>query len=297
VPADIAIIALPLTAALLFAIAAVLLKRASQLGAGVWQTTLFVNIVAAICYSALWLLGGPPVNWSWIWQPALISVCLFAGMAAQFVALEKGDVSVAVPILGLKVIFVAFLTPILVGEYVGAGLWIAAVFSVLGVAFLNRGGPGIGKQGMGPAIIAGGCASACFAIFDLLVQEWGPVWGTGRLLPIVFWINALLSLIGARMGSVSLAVVPHQAWRSLIVGGLLIALQSALFVGCLSIYGKATAANIIYSARGLMSVILATAILQWSPKLQTAGTTHLLGWRLAGAVLLLVAVVIATFAA
>ncbi len=59
-------------------------------------------------------------------------------MTTQFIALEKGDVSIAVPVLGLKVIFVALLTPLLSGESVGFGLWIAAILSVAGVAILNR---------------------------------------------------------------------------------------------------------------------------------------------------------------
>ena len=77
------------------------------------------NVSVAALFSLLWLLGGPPVDRELLWQPGVIAACLFVGQLSQFIALEKGDVSVAVPVFGLKVILVAFLTPYLVGEPVG----------------------------------------------------------------------------------------------------------------------------------------------------------------------------------
>ena len=294
-PAETALIVFPLAAALLFAIAAIVLKHSSQCGAGAWQTTLVVNLIAAVSYSMLWGLGGPPIQVELLWQPALIAVCLFGGMTTQFIALEKGDVSIAVPVLGLKVIFVALLTPLLSGESVGFGLWIAAILSVAGVAILNRSdASGAAGQGVTPALAAGGCAAVCFALFDLLVQEWGPIWGTGRLLTCIFWMNGLLSLLFAKACHVSLRSVPRQAWRGLIFGGLLISLQSGLFVGCLSIYGKATAANIIYSSRGLLSVLLAWAWASWFTSSRELASASVTGWRVTGAVVLLAAVAIAS---
>ena len=48
--------------------------------------------------SLLWLLPGLPVERELLWQPGVIAMCLFFGQLSQFLALEKGDVSVAVPI-------------------------------------------------------------------------------------------------------------------------------------------------------------------------------------------------------
>ena len=91
------VIVLPAVAAFLFSLAALALKRANQLGVDVWQTAFVVNISAGAIYSALWFVGGPSVRMELWYQPVLIAICLFVGMLAQFMALSRGDVSVAVP--------------------------------------------------------------------------------------------------------------------------------------------------------------------------------------------------------
>jgi drug/metabolite transporter (DMT)-like permease len=168
----------PLIAALLYAFGALVLKRSSDLGVGLYRTTFVANLIVAGLFSFLWLLGGPPVERDMLWQPGVIAMCLFVGQLSQFLALEKGDVSVAVPVFGLKVILVAFFTPILIGEAVSLKLWIAAFLSVLGITFLNR------KDAETAAnllitFVAGGIGAVAFAVFDVLVQKWGPYWGAG----------------------------------------------------------------------------------------------------------------------
>jgi drug/metabolite transporter (DMT)-like permease len=181
----------PLVAALLYAFGALVLKRSSDLGVGLWRTTFVANVIVAALFSLLWLLGGPPVQKELLWQPGVIALCLFVGQLSQFLALEKGDVSVAVPIFGLKVILVAFFTPFLIGEAVGMKLWIAAFLSVLGITFLNRKDADQPPRHLLVTFIAGAIGAVAFAVFDVLVQKWGPSWGAGRLLPCIFWINAL----------------------------------------------------------------------------------------------------------
>lgn len=97
-PASSAVIAFPFIAALCYTFSALLLKRSSELGVGLWRTTFVANLVVASLFSLLWLLGGAPVHGGMLWQPGVIALCLFCGQLSQFLALEKGDVSVAVPI-------------------------------------------------------------------------------------------------------------------------------------------------------------------------------------------------------
>ena len=146
----------PLIAALLYAFAALVLKRSSQLGVGLWRTTFVANAIVAALFSLLWLLGGAPVRTEELWQPGLIALCLFAGQISQFLALEKGDVSVAVPVFGLKVIMVAFFTPILTGDSVSAKLWMAALLSVLGITLLNRKDAAQSARNLSITLLAGG---------------------------------------------------------------------------------------------------------------------------------------------
>jgi drug/metabolite transporter (DMT)-like permease len=282
----------PLLAALLYALGAMVLKRSSELGVGLWRTTFVANLIVAGLFSVLWLLGGPQVKVEDLWQPGLIALCLFAGQISQFLALEKGDVSVAVPVFGLKVILVAFLTPFLTGDSVGPKLWIAALLSVLGITLLNRKEAGQPPRNLGITLIAGGVGSICFAVFDVLVQKWGPHWGVGRLLPCIFWINALLSFGLIFRFSAPLSQVPRAAWPWLTGGSALLGIQSIIFVSTLAVYGKATSANIIYASRGLMSVTLVWMVGHWFANTEQHLGPAVLRWRLAGAFMMMSAIVL-----
>jgi drug/metabolite transporter (DMT)-like permease len=292
VPPTLATIVYPLIAALFYAFGALVLKRSSELGVGLWRTTFVANFIVAGLFSLLWLFGGPPVDRELLWQPGGIAMCLFVGQISQFVALEKGDVSVAVPVFGLKVILVALLTPFILGEAVGLKLWGAALLSVLGIVFLNKKDQGKRPRGLGITLIAGGTGAVCFAIFDVLVQKWGPHWGMGRLLPCVFWMNALFSCGLVFRFSAPLSAIPRPAWGWLTGGSVLLGTQSILFVSTLAVYGQATSANVVYASRGLLSVLLVWMVGHWFSNLEQNLGPAVLRWRLAGALLMMSAIVL-----
>ncbi len=282
----------PFIAASLYAFGALGLKRSSDFGVGLWRTTFVANLIVAALFSLLWLFGGPPVEKELLWQPGVIAMCLFVGQLSQFLALEKGDVSVAVPVFGLKVILVAFLTPILIGETVGVKLWIAAFLSVLGITFLNRKDAGRPPRNLPITLIAGGIGSVAFAVFDVLVQKWGPAWGAGRLLPCIFWINALLSFGLIFRFSAPLSAVPRKAWPWLLGGSALFGIQSITFVSTLAIFGKATTANIVYASRGLLSIVLIWVIGHWFKNVEQHLGPAVMRWRMAGALMMMSAIVL-----
>jgi drug/metabolite transporter (DMT)-like permease len=282
----------PLLAALLYAFGALVLKRSSDLGVGLWRTTFVANLSVAALFSLLWLLGGPPVEKELLWQPGIIAMCLFVGQLSQFLALEKGDVSVAVPVFGLKVIFVAFLTPFLIGEAVGMKLWIAAFLSVLGITCLNRKDAEKPPRNLLITFMAGGIGAVAFAVFDVLVQKWGPSWGAGRLLPCIFWINAILSFGLIFRFSAPLSRIPGKAWPWLLGGSALLGVQSITFVSTLAVFGKATNANIIYASRGLLSVLLVWMIGHWFQNAEQHLGPKVMRWRFVGTMLMMSAIVL-----
>lgn len=287
-----AVIFLPLLAALLFTISALLLKRSSELGAGLWRTAFVCNLVSGAVYCGLLCLGGPPVRFDLWWQPACIALCLFAGLLTQFLALEKGDVSVAVPVLGLKVVAVAFFTPLLTSDTVDSHLWIAVLLCVAGIALLNRKHDGRRPHNIGITLLAAGFTAVSFAMFDVLVQRWGPAWGAGRLLPAVFVMNALLSLVLIGKFRAPLSALPREAWKWLLGGGVFLGLQSILFVSTLAVWGKATVANVMYSSRGLLSVLLVWLVGHWFSNREQGLGARTLAWRLTGAALMLSAIIL-----
>ena len=285
-----ATIVFPFIAALVYVFSALLLKRSSEMGVGLWRTTFVANVMGAMLFSALWLLGGKDVPMNLLWQPAVIALCLFFGQILQFMALEQGEVSVAVPVFGLKVMLVALFTPFLTGDVVGIRLWAGAFLSVLGLTFFNRKDEGRPPRNLMITLVTGGLGAVCFATFDVLVAKWGPAWGAGRLLPMIFWINGVLSLSLMTKFKSPLRAVPKKAWPWLLLGAALLSTQSVLFVSTLAKHGHPTTANIVYSSRGLLTVGCVWLVGHWFG-IQEHGTSNkVMRWRLIGALLMMSAI-------
>jgi drug/metabolite transporter (DMT)-like permease len=288
-----AIFLMPLAAAFLFAFAAVVLKLANQTGVDAWQTAFVVNMVGAICYSSLWTLGGPPIQLELWWQPLILSIFLLAGMTLQFLAFDHGEVSIAVPAMGVKILVVALLIPVMIGESIASPVWLAACLSLVGLFFLNWTDRQTPRRGVVIALTVGCAAAFCFGVFDVLIQKWGRQWGGGRLLPCVFWSNAILSslcFLGFRR---PLWAISARGWRSLLLGALLLSLQGILFLGAIATFGRATEANITYATRGMLSVVLVMLVGPWLGIAEGALPIRVLVSRSIGAACILTAVALA----
>ncbi len=285
-----ALIALPSIAAILYVFSALMIKRASEYGVGVWRATFVTNLIVAVVCSFLWLLGGHDQPWSLYWQPGIIAVLFLLGQTLQWLALDRGDVSVAVPLFSAKIVLVAFLSTQMLSDPITPKLWAAAALSVLAVTLLNKKDEGKAPKNIGLTLIGGLGGAVCFAFFDVLVQKWSPAWGAGRLLPILFWMGALLSFSLVPFFKAPLSAIPRPAWPWLVGGSALLGIQSAIFVGTFAIFGKATITNIVYSARGLWSVVLVWLIGHWFSNLEQHLGAKVLRWRLVGALMMMSAI-------
>lgn len=285
-------IILPLAAALTYVVSALCLKRSADLGAGVWHTTFVSNMMAALGFQVLLVFGGtwqPLVMW---WQPFLVSLLFVSGQIWALLALQRGDVSISTPVLGLKVILVAGFTTLLLAQKLSWQMWLAAVLTTCGIACLNHAGahkPGTNASG---TIIAAALAAASFALFDVLVQKWSHNWGAGRFLPIMVAMTGVLSLGLLPLFPRPIRELPSQTRRWLFVGGSLFALQSILLVSSIACFGQATPANVVYSSRGLWSILTIAFIGHWfhSTESQLAGSV--MRWRFVGASLMFAAIVL-----
>ncbi|NBO19997.1 MAG: hypothetical protein EBV03_12410 [Proteobacteria bacterium] len=161
---------------------------------------------------------------------------------------------------------------------------------MLGITFLNRKDGGHAPKNIGITFLAGGLGAVCFAMFDVLVQKWGPAWGVGRLLPAIFWINGVFSLALIPMFKAPLRTVPRRALPWLVMGSALLSTQSVIFVSTLAIHGKATAANVVYATRGLLSVALVWLIGHWFANQEQHLGSRILRWRMLGAAMILTAI-------
>lgn len=281
---------LPFAASLLYVFGAMFIKDASVRGVGIWRTTVVANLFFSGVFATLFVLGGrlPETASAWM-QPAITAGLFFTGQVLSIMALQRGDVSVATPVMGLKVVLVAFFVTIILGERVPGAVWGAAALSSLGIILLSRGGGGAHHGGTAQAIVFGAAAAVAFALFDVLVQKWAPAWGVGRFLPAMM---GLLGLYTLPLIPLVRDPVPQGAWRPLLSGSLLVSVQGALLIGSLARFASATTINVVYSARGLWSVAVVWSVGHWFGNREREAGGRVFRARLAGAVLLLAAIII-----
>lgn len=288
---------LPLASSVGYVAGVLLIKRSAAFGVGVWRTTFVSNVMMALVFAPLWWLGGQPLRAELWWQPVVSGTLFFLGQVGTFVALEKGDVSVATPVLGLKIILVAFFSALLLIDPVPLTWWVAAGLSTAAIGLLNRRPRGAGAgakagagRNVGFTIAAAAGAALAFAITDVLVQKWAPAWGAGRYLPVMFgWVGVVSCSLIAKFNS-PLRSVPRVAWPWLLAGAWFLAVQAGGMAYTLATFGDATAANIVYSSRGLWSVLAVWWIGHWFSNDEQALGGAVLRGRLWGAGLMLAAI-------
>jgi len=274
---------------LIYVLGALLVRRAADLGVGLWRTTFVSNTLSAILFLPLKWLGGPGQPSSQLWQPALLALLLVVGQTLGFYALTRGDVTVATPVLGLKTIMVAALTPLLLGLPLRPQLWLAAALTTVGIALLHRAGPGHHRR-LGLSVSAASGAALAFALFDLLIQRWSPIWGPGQLIPMVMGLGAVFSLAFVPLFREPLWKIPAPARLPLLGGSACISAQGILLITTVGVFGDATAVNVIYATRSLWMVLAVWSIGHWFRNPEQNLGSQVLGARLAGAIFMAAAI-------
>jgi drug/metabolite transporter (DMT)-like permease len=292
---------LPLISAIVYVVGALLLKRASDLGADVWRTARVTNYLTALASLALISFGGTIPSPDVWWHAPFAALLFYGGQILTLLALNTGDVSVATPVLGLKIVLVALLVTLLIGDPISARLWTAAALSSVAVALLNL-SPGHSHRRVGTTIALSALGATSYACFDVLVQKWSPAWGTGSFLPIAMTCAAVYSLPLHFFGtshSAALHVGDESralSYRPFLFGGATcLAVQGLTFITSISIYRHATVANVLYSSRGLWSVVAVWAIGHWFENREQHLGARVLVWRFIGAILLMAAILMVFF--
>ena len=278
-----------LVAAVVYAAGVLVVKRSAELGVGVWRTAFVANVVCGILFQPLWWFGGR-IRWDLWWQPLIVALCFVLGQWLTFMSLEKGDVSVATPVLGLKILLVAVLVTLIDGTALEWQLWVAAFLATVAIVLLNRAGRHVPHHNISRTIITAGLAAVSYAFFDVSVQRWSPGWGLGCFLPIAMGFSALLSVAFIPKFRAPLTAIPRSTWLWLLGGTITLGIQSVAFVSTVAHWGQAASANVIYSSRGLWSILLLWILGQWvSSREQHLGGRVLFG-RLLGASLMMAAI-------
>lgn len=251
----------PLLAAFLFAGASLALKRGIMEGGGATRSVFVTNTVFLLALLPLWWLFRTPVDTSLLWVPLAAGLAAFSGSVFQFTALKSGDVSVATPLLGGKVIFVALFSTLILGNVLPLSWWLGAVLAGLGVFFLGR-APVDDRPHtrVGLTILLSLASVSSFALMDIFIAGWGRTFGFQRFVVIqqIVVFTCSLGLIPFFKGP--LLKMPAKCWPWLLGASLVIVIQFYILNWTISQFGNPTAANILYSSRGLWSVVLVWSV-------------------------------------
>ena len=237
-------------------------------------------------------MGGTMQPVSQFWQPAIIGGLFLAGQLFTFLAVDRGDVSVAAPVLGVKVLIVPALAPFFVDDELSAKVWIAAAIAVIGIGFVQARDASIERSRILASVGFALLAACSMTLFDLLIQRWAPTWGAGYFLPVAFGFAAVFSLAFAGFADRPSDLKARGVIRPLAVGALLMSIQAIGMTVTLGLFGDATRVNIVYSLRGLWGVLLTWAVAQHLVGTGAAPGHRTMTMRLIGAVLIGVSVVI-----
>ncbi len=284
---------LPLLAAIAFAAGSLVYKRAFQEGAGIAHALIFNNVVLGIAFLPLLALDPHPVPWRLAYLPAITALTFVVGHLLNVVSLKLGDVSVATPLLGAKVVFVALIARLLFQWPVSGMQMVAATLTSAGVLAMGLADLHHGRRTLVTIGLSLGCAAA-FAMTDTLIQLWAADFGVFNFLSLLFLSLGGLSLLTLPFFGRTSLQAPKPAWKWIGAATALSAIQAIIITWTIGHWRDAAGVNIVYGTRGLWSIAFVWWAGRWfgNTERSSAGPRVIAG-RLTGAVLILGAVVLA----
>lgn len=281
-------IVIPLCSAVGYTFAAMALKRAMD-GGHPWRVLFIVNLIGAVFFQTWLLHGGEPFTAANIFHAVLAGTAFFIGQVFTFIAISRGDISIATPVLGTKVIFVALLVFVTGGEELGWKLWVATFLTSLALALLG----GEWRANRDRLLVSVGfafLASIAFAATDVMQQLWVRDFGFGRFAPVMFATVGLLSFALIPFFSAPLRAMPRPMVVWALGGGTLLTIQAMGIAYCIAVYHEVTVTNVLYNTRGLWSVALVWVVGHWFANAEKQVGGAIMARRLLGALILLAAV-------
>lgn len=269
-------------------------RKAIGRGASAWTGTFYGNLWLGL----IWLVIGicrweviPVAEW---WKAIVIGMLFFSGQCFTYLAFRYGDVSVATPVFGVKILLVAGLTSLVTGQRITAVVWLAAIVATLGIVLVQSGGGPVRHSQKSQTlltILLALAAASCMSLFDVSLQRWGVPAGAFRFLPVMFVSAALFSCVLLPWVDSPGRLTSVRALQPMVLATLLMPLQSMGMTIALSQFGDATRVNIVYALRGLWAIAFAWLLARFFEGGEEFAGRSVMICRAAGAVLLTGAVV------
>jgi len=283
---------LPLAAAILYTLSSMLVKRGFEEGARTAPTFHLANLMGALLFSPLFFVGRAAVPWTLIYQPLAVGILIYVGGWFTFLAVHKGDVSLITPLLGTKVIIVAVAAFVITGTAETWKLWTAAGLTALGIFVMGARNIRRQRNLLSPILLALASAVA-FGISDVLLQKWAGAFGGFRFLALMTATLALFTGIQCALQGINPFDIPAASRKWVVSSNGLLGLQAMMMALALAFFGDATGVNVVYGSRGLWSIVLVWLLGGFFDSAERKSPERVLLPRLAGAVLLAVAIVLA----
>lgn len=288
----------PLFSSIVFVLGAMCSKQTAVRGTKPFTNTALSNLCLAIFWVIFGSVRGTSIPWE-AWVPAvLIAFAFVVGQMCTFLAFQLGDVSLATPIFGVKIIIVAILSSLLTDQGINLQTWVAAMLAALGIAVIQAGSSSTRASALTTRRVALTIALALLAatalsLFDIGLQTCGRKYGAEGFLTMMFFCMGVLSC-----GLLPWANRPAELGRlgvikPLALGTVLMAAQAVSISYALGRYGDATRVNIVYSLRGLWSVGLAWILSRLDLNPEGGHSPRTMIFRLVGALLLTISILVA----
>lgn len=280
--------------ALTYTVGTLFLKEAFQAKTGIWQVNVMANLMMAVLYLPCWGWTDFSALHAYWYEPVVASATFLLGQFFSFAALKAGDVSVATPVLGSKVILVTLLASMVFGDGIPAAWWIGAGFSTLGILVVTWPGsrPATERRSLAWTALYALLAATFFSLTDLGVQHWSKGIGIWGFIAAMYTSLGFLTLAvyGPMLGKSMMAYPSRQAAQWLSTGCFLWGAQNLLLTLALRWKGDATAVNIVYSSRCIWTVGLAWLMARRLRTHESVLGWHVMALRLFGACLIFSAV-------
>jgi len=286
----------PLFSSVTFVFGMMNARKAIGRGASAWTGTFFGNLWLGL----FWMLVGvcrweviPVTEW---WRAAVVGLLFFLGQFFTYTAFRFGDVSVATPVFGTKILFVAVLSSFMTGQSISTTVWIAAFVATAGVVLVQSGAGSAGRLDRIRAVITvlmALSAAFCLSLFDVCLQSWGTGFGALQFLPVMFVSASSFSCVLLPWTDGVATLRFRQALRPMVYATVLMALQALSMTIVLSQFGDATRVNIVYALRGLWAIVFSWFLAQSFEGGEQHVHSSVMVRRAVGAILLTGAVVLA----